>query len=344
MIVRVLVVDDSPLYRIAVSEILRRQPGVEVIGCAPDGIVALDLVRKLKPDLVTLDLEMPRLGGLDCLRRLPRACGVLILAAASADSASATMRALALGAFDFVVKPTGTAGGDDRLVLERRLTSALAAFRMSRAAIGAESIAAPAPLATRVPRVVLVGASTGGPEALTAFLGQLPAGLGIPILVAQHMPALFTRSLAEDLDRRMPFPVREARGGEALRGGGVLIAPGGRHMRVRVCAPKEGVIELSSAPQPQGAGPSVDELFRSAAAVFGGDCLGVILTGMGDDGLRGAEAIAAAGGSILAQDSASSVVYGMPRAVVAAGLASATGSPATLGALAGAALPARRTA
>jgi two-component system chemotaxis response regulator CheB len=328
---RVLVVDDSALYRKHVRDIVASAPAVEVVGVAFNGRSALEQVPALQPDLLTLDLEMPELDGLGVLRelgRLPKRPGAIMLSAHTKSGAAATISALRLGAFDFIAKPS-TGGLDESLAeLRRSLVPKVEAFHQQLLLRQSEVAAAPVPAApapasrsapAQPPRVLAIGVSTGGPAALAALLPALPAKLRVPIVLVQHMPPLFTESLARDLDEKSKLKVVEAAAGMVLEPGVAYVAPGGRHMKLAL-TPQGVVVKLTDDPPEKSCRPSVDYLFRSVAEVYGARSLAVVLTGMGDDGLEGARALRRVGGQILAQDRASCTVYGMPRAVIEAGL------------------------
>jgi two-component system chemotaxis response regulator CheB len=327
--IRVLVVDDAAVVRRMVAELLATDAEIDVVGTAPNGRAALASLPDLAPDLITLDLEMPELDGLETLVRLRRqhpTMPVIMLSARTQRGATATLEALARGASDYVTKPANLGS----LALARAQLrddlipkiKALAGRARRSPPVRKSPVAAPRavpPVQSRVD-VLAVGVSTGGPNALSAICASLPAEFPVPIVVVQHMPPLFTRILAERLSSQSPLTVREAEDAEWLEPGVVLIAPGNFHMALR----REGErvrVALHQHPPENSCRPAVDVLFRSVAEVYGARSLGLILTGMGQDGLRGAETMRAAGGRLLAQDEATSVVWGMPGAVVAAGLA-----------------------
>jgi two-component system, chemotaxis family, protein-glutamate methylesterase/glutaminase len=336
-----LVVDDSALYRKIVRDCLETIPGVEVVGVAIDGRQALDRIVSLKPDLVTLDLEMPHLDGIGVLRELS-ALGLnpatIMVSAFTARGAQTTTSALQLGAFDFILKPTTSSLDQSVAQLKRDLTPKVMACLARRGAsprstrpvvVTGTALGASARLATpaiklpqRKPDCVAIGVSTGGPQALTRVLPKLPGDFPAPIVVVQHMPPMFTKSLADDLDRRSALKVMEASHGQPLKAGEVLIAPGGKHMRV-VMQGGTAVAQLTDDAPERNCRPAVDYLFRSVAEVFGSRTLAAVLTGMGDDGTLGCKALKQAGASVIVQDEATCVVYGMPKAVVDAGLADA---------------------
>ncbi|TWT48260.1 protein-glutamate methylesterase/protein-glutamine glutaminase [Botrimarina hoheduenensis] len=338
-----LVVDDSALYRKIVRDVLAGMPDVEVVGIASDGQQALTQIEALRPDVVTLDLEMPRLDGIGVLREL-QARGLdvaaIMVSAFTARGAKATTQALQLGAFDFILKPATNSLEESIAQLRQDLGPKLRACLLRRAGKQAKSVARVAPTAAlpasavsaarivqprppqrparflaRHPEIVAIGVSTGGPQALTQLLPLLPANFPAPVLLVQHMPPMFTKSLADDLDRRCSLRVMEASHGQPVRVGEILIAPGGKHMRVARLATGL-VVQLTDDPPERNCRPAVDYLFRSVAQHYGGATLAAVLTGMGDDGTLGAKAIKQAGGLVLAQDEASCVVYGMPKSVV----------------------------
>lgn len=329
---RVLVVDDSSVIRKLVSDAVTASPDLELAGAAQNGQVALDRLAAAAPDLVTLDVEMPVLDGIATLKalrqRLPK-LPVLMFSSHTERGALATLDALAAGASDFVAKPQAASPEEARAFVEREVLPRLLALGQRvaepRPAAPAAAPAPPAPPA-RAPRgerrieAVVVGVSTGGPQALEQVLPRLPRNLAVPVLVVQHMPTLFTKLLAQRLASLGPLPVREASGGEPLGPGTVLVAPGGRHLLV---ARRDGqcVAALGDGPPENSCRPAADVLFRSAAEAYGPGVLAVVLTGMGRDGAAGAEAVRARGGLVLAQDRETSTVWGMPGAVVAAGLA-----------------------
>jgi two-component system, chemotaxis family, protein-glutamate methylesterase/glutaminase len=341
--IRVLVVDDTVTYRKIVSSLLSSIAGVEVVGTASNGKIALSKIEQLRPDLLTLDLAMPEMDGLEVLRRLKQSGGnvaTIMLSALTTEGAKATMEALQLGAFDFVVKPSGGTLEDNVMRLREDIQPKIEAFARTRrietvrhgvgsgahVSIDEASVAqrlrrvaaATAPAGT--PEVVALGISTGGPQALTRMLPMLPRDLPVPILIVQHMPPVFTKSLADDLDRRCALHVCEASDGQAIQPGWIYIAPGGKQMRVeRVDG--DPVLRVTSDPPENSCRPSVDHLFRSVADVYGGNALGAIMTGMGNDGALGCRLLKRRGARILAQDEATCVVFGMPREPVQEGIA-----------------------
>jgi two-component system chemotaxis response regulator CheB len=324
--IRVLIVDDSAVIRRVVMEELAADPEIEVVGTAANGRIALAKLTQVSPDLVTLDVEMPELGGLETLALLrkdfPR-LPVIMFSALTERGASATLDALALGATDYFTKPSGAGSVEDsRRVLREELLPAIKAICAPKKT---PAFAAPlpppvAPGPNGKVEVVAIGVSTGGPNALAEVFRALPAALPVPILVVQHMPPMFTRLLAERLTAHSKIPTEEAQNGAVLQPGRAYVAPGDYHMRaVRVGLQVRLLVNQD--PPENSCRPAADPLFRSVAQVFGASTLAVVLTGMGQDGLRGCEAVRAAGGQILAQDEATSVVWGMPGYVARAGLA-----------------------
>ncbi len=324
-----LVVDDSAFMRKLVSELVESTDEFRVVGTARNGLDALKKVQELEPDIVIMDIEMPELDGLGALRRImqeaPRP--VLVLSAAIAGQGDdLVVRALELGAVDFIRKPSGAISLDlgvvrDRLIESLRATALVNLQGVDMPARSGE-VRRIGPRARAIRgaarRVVAIAASTGGPRALATLIPQFRATMDAAILVVQHMPAGFTRSLAERLDQRCALPVREAEDAEPVLAGRVYVAPGGKHMRVRVDA-SEPRIALDEATPLWGVRPAADLLFRSVAACYGSAAVGVVLTGMGRDGAAGLRALHDAGGVGIAQDRESSVVFGMPQAAIAGG-------------------------
>jgi two-component system chemotaxis response regulator CheB len=322
---RVLVCDDSAVMRQLLSEILSRDPELEVIGVASDPFVARDKIRALDPDVLTLDVEMPRMDGLSFLEKLMRAhpMPVVMVSSLTERNTATTLRALELGAVDFVTKPrldvkAGTLELADEIVHKVKIAARARVRRTTPGAAPAAAVTAPAGALLRsTHRVIAVGASTGGTEALRELLVPLPPDTP-GIVVVQHMPAQFTRSFAERLDSLCAMRVKEAADGDRVLPGHILIAPGNFQMRVQRSGAVYSVAVTSEDPVNRHR-PSVDVLFDSCARVLGGNALGVILTGMGADGAVGMKAMRDAGASTFAQDEASCVVFGMPREAVLAG-------------------------
>ena len=336
MKIRALVVDDSVVVRRLVSEMLASDSSVEIVGVAANGRIALEKMSEVTPDIITLDIDMPEMDGLQTLAEVRKDyphLPVIILSALSERGAAITLDALALGANDYVTKPANVADAKVALASIRdELLSRVKALCMPQAAqetkfkphkggiICKPTVARRrANAGTRID-IVAVGVSTGGPNALNELISAFPANFPVPVVIAQHMPPVFTRILAERLALSASLEVREGIEGGELKPGNVWIAPGNHHMEVA----KDGnnfQLRLNQDPPVNSCRPAVDVLFRSVAKTYEGASLGIVLTGMGQDGLRGCEAIAAAGGQILVQDEASSVVWGMPGTVVKAGLA-----------------------
>jgi two-component system chemotaxis response regulator CheB len=326
--VRVVVVDDSAFARKVMREVLSNDPRIEVVAIARDGLDALEKIAETSPDVVTLDLVMPTLDGvgvLDAIRLLPNPPRVVVVTMSDADSVLG-VAALQAGAFDVVHKPTALA--TDRLyelgqeLVTKVLLAAESRFgvRSSPAIVADAPPSVPAPLRRAVrTKILVVGASTGGPRAVSVLLRALPASFPVPVAVVLHMPPGYTDAFANRLDRECEVEVVEASDGLVLKPGLVLIARAGIHLKLRavnnaVCA------SLDVQPMDALHRPSVDALFTSAAATFGAGTLGVVLTGMGSDGVEGSRAIRAAGGQVVVEHASTCVVYGMPRAVTEQGL------------------------
>ncbi|MCL4426692.1 MAG: chemotaxis response regulator protein-glutamate methylesterase [Firmicutes bacterium] len=377
--VRVLVVDDSAFMRKTIADMLAASGEIEVVATARDGLEAVEKAAELKPDVITLDVEMPRLDGLEALRRImaQNPLPVIMLSSLTQVGAEITIQALMAGALDFVPKPSGAISLDidkvrDELIRKVFLASKVSLPQLLRSrrvmaggvsarlrpemkgrvppATGGERVvkspsgqiadpvprregsldetvgrpSAPGrtdlsspPAGGRFRRVVVVGTSTGGPGALHEVIPRLPADLPAPLLVVQHMPPGFTRTLAERLDRLSAVAVKEAEAGDRLEAGQVLVAPGGYHLEVS----GQGTVNLTQSPPQHGVRPAVDVTLESVVAAFGAASLAVIMTGMGFDGARGAALVKRAGGLTIAEHESSCVIYGMPRAVVESGLA-----------------------
>jgi two-component system, chemotaxis family, protein-glutamate methylesterase/glutaminase len=369
---KIMIVDDSAVVRGLISRWLEHEPDMVLAGLAIDGAKGVEKVKEVQPDVLILDIEMPNMGGLEALPKLIAAkpgLKVLMASTLTTRGASVTLRALELGAADYIPKPDSTRiGGADGFRTEL-LTKIRALCGRTRAWPVAPSAMPPAPSAPGIvnghtpsaahnlnaspamghphtaaqpsspilrpaapvvqlrPRsgpkridIMVVGASTGGPPALRNFLLGLGADWKLPILIVQHMPATFTAILAEHLDKALPQKVQEAKDGMLIESRNVYIAPGDWHMTIKndpICKQ----IKLDQGPQVNWCRPAVDPLFKSAAEIYGNHALGVVLTGMGHDGRDGAQALVSAGASVMAQDEASSVVWGMPGAVAEAGLA-----------------------
>jgi len=325
--IRVMVVDDAAVMRRLLTDVIASDPELEVVATASNGRIAVERLTQVQPDVVTLDVEMPEMDGLATLREM-RARRLLVptvmFSTLTERGAEATLDALALGAADYVAKPSNT--GSFAESRERVRAELLPRLRsLGRRAVPAREellAVAPPPAPGGGCDVVAIGCSTGGPNALADLLGRLPASVEVPILVAQHMPPVFTGLLAKRLDALGGRRVLEAEHGMPVRPGEAYVARGDHHMTVHRRG-TQVVLHLDQRPPESSCRPAVDPLFRSVASVYGPRALAVVLTGMGQDGLAGARWLAEAGAPIYVQDEASSVVWGMPGAVAAAGLASA---------------------
>ncbi len=321
--IKVLVVDDSALMRAFLSRVVEAQPDMEVAGVAADPLIAIEQIRLRSPDVITLDVEMPRMNGLEFLRKLMsvRPLPVVMISSLTRQGAQTTLHALELGAVDFVAKPADRAQFEASAAeIADKIRTASLARVPRRATAGAPPPAPPplpAPRLRAVDRVIAIGASTGGVEALREVLSALPPGMP-PILVAQHMPAGYTETFARRLDSICRIEVKEASDGEPALPGVAYIAPGGRHLGLA----RRGIgylVRVGDEPPVNRHRPSVDTLFRTVAGAAGGQSIAVMLTGMGGDGAEAMLKVRAAGGYTLAQDEASCVVFGMPRQAIAAG-------------------------
>ena len=346
--IKVLVVDDSRLFRTAVAESLAGEGDLLVVGSERNGLKAIEFLRAngAGVDVVTLDLEMPEMDGLATLKAIrelnagrprEREIGVIMLSAHTTEGAQSTIAALTAGAFDFITKPTSESPAESIASLKRQLPTRIRAYaaRM-RPALRAAAIAAPRPapgplpgpppvamrpiLRTGAIQAVLIGVSTGGPRALLTMLPRLTQLVRLPIVIVQHMPPKFTASLAESLGKVCAHKVHEAVDGQPIEPGNTYIAPGGRHLVVRRTSPTQVVCGVNDNPPENALRPNVDVMFRSAAQVWGGNVVAVILTGMGADGTKGLAPLKRAGAPVIVQDEATSVVWGMPGSAAAAGL------------------------
>lgn len=324
--VRVLVVDDSAFMRFTIGKHLNDHPGLQVIGSAHDGIEALEMIPRLNPDVVTLDVEMPHMDGLSTLReimtRYPRP--VVMLSSLTAEGTVETVQALTLGAVDFIAKPMNkatinTVMNDVAVKIIKAAGSRVFALTSTNRAAPSTSISVQK--ATRAlntkDKVLIIGSSTGGPRALNLLIPEIPANMPAAIMIVQHMPAGFTRSLADRLDSLSNIKVKEAEPGDKLEVGRALLAPGGFHLTFD----RNGQVALNQNPPVHGVRPAIDVTMASLVPLYGNSILGVILTGMGSDGTTGSQLIHEAGGHIIAEDESSCVVWGMPRSVFEAGVA-----------------------
>ncbi len=341
---RVLVCDDSAVMRRALSKLIASEPGFEVTDTARNGREAVEKCRLLRPDAMTMDIEMPEMDGLAALQQIMAQCPtpVLMCSTLTTEGSHAALNALKMGAVDFLAKDVFALTSTDGSLREELLSKlrGLRESRIRRGAMPAPGRAAAAkgsgPAGLPVFRAgqfdaVLLGSSTGGPPVLEQIFTALPATLAAPVVVAQHMPLLFTRSLAERLSRLCRVGVVLGEDGMALKRGVVAIIPGGMHGRVRRSM---GAMRLEVSPDPKEAlyKPSVDELLFSGGRTLGVRCLGVVVTGMGEDGLLGAKELVRSGGTLIAQDQDTACIWGMPRAVTEAGLVSANLTPGQIAA------------
>ncbi|MCK5545703.1 MAG: chemotaxis response regulator protein-glutamate methylesterase, partial [Desulfobulbaceae bacterium] len=325
------------------SEILKTFPDVDVVGTASNGKIALSRIRTLKPDLLTLDIEMPVMDGLQLLEEIQKQklnVDCVMLSSKTLKGSEATMEALELGAFDFIPKPHETSAETNKAQIRTTLDYILRAFcrrlEFKRKMGGMVSLKRKAPLVrpvaalksagkalkrTEKSQAIAIGISTGGPNALAGMLPRLPADIGVPVFLVQHMPPMFTTSLATSLDKKCALKVKEAENGETVKPNMVYIAPGGMQMKVASSADFKKIIRIMDDPPENNCKPSVDYMFRSVAREFGSKSTCVVMTGMGVDGRLGLSVTKAAGAISIAQDEETCVVYGMPKAVVDAGLA-----------------------
>ncbi|WP_028579178.1 protein-glutamate methylesterase/protein-glutamine glutaminase [Desulfogranum japonicum] len=351
--IKVLVVDDTIVYRKAVSDILQEIPGVEVVGVAHNGQIAVSKIKALKPDLLTLDIEMPQMNGIEVLQYLQKNApeiSAIMVSTLTSEGGDMTMKALELGAYDFILKPTSTNITESKKYLRENLSPLIKAFQTGRTAIGSIQ-------ATRTPigrsitngftgspysqngkfvkesqpaspvkrkgksEIITIGISTGGPNALAKMMPMLPKDIGVPILIVQHMPPVFTKSLANSLNQKCAIQVKEAEDREPIRANTAYIAPGGKQMKL--VAAHDGtnrLIKLTNDPPENSCKPSADYLFRSIGDYYVGRTTAVIMTGMGSDGTKGLQVLKQKGAFIIGQDEASCVVYGMPKAPAELGL------------------------
>lgn len=342
--VRVLIVDDSSVARRLLESVIKEEKGMEIVGEAKNGEIALAILRETPVDVVILDIEMPVMDGLETLkniRKRDKHLPVIMFSSLTHRGAEATLKALYLGASDYFHKPFQEQDVDATIeVIRTQLVPRIREISQQGRTrsfgkivapknLPGQSLGALTPRAGQRVEIVVIGLSTGGPQALNTFFDAMPKPLSVPVLIVQHMPAMFTKLLAERLDDATQFTVREATHGVRPKGGEIWIAPGEHHMEVD--HDKLGmVLCLNQKPPENFCRPSVDVLFRSAAKAFGSNVLAVVMTGMGRDGQNGAKEIAARRGKILVQDEASSVVWSMPRAIIEAGLAEDALPPAGL--------------
>lgn len=339
MNLRVLVVDDTIMYRKVVGDILAEIPDVEVVGTASNGRIALSRIASLQPDIITLDVEMPVMNGLETLEVLQKEfpeVGVIMLSTLTKRGSEITMKALELGAFDFIAKPDADARQENILFLQNALTPRIKAYgkrlelkrllRQKTSSVSRPVAVVPRPVPSVVPprrvgksKAIAIGISTGGPNALAKMLPNLPK-LGVPIFIVQHMPPIFTKSLAESLDSKCQQEVREAGHNDVVLPDVIYIAPGGKQMRVASGANGGKIIQITDDPPENNCKPAVDYLFRSVGREYGALTTGVIMTGMGGDGTLGLKVLKSFGAVTIGQDAESCVVYGMPKTAIEAGV------------------------
>ena len=327
--IRVLIVDDAVVVRRIVTDVLSADPEIEVVGTAANGKLGLAKIESLNPDLVTMDIEMPEMDGLETLavlRKTNRRLPVIMFSTLTQRGAATTLEALTLGANDYVTKPAnvGSVAAAQQSLRDQLIPKIKALVNRWKASpfTAKPPVKFVAPALKRSSRidVVAIGVSTGGPNALCEVLQAIPANFPVPILIVQHMPPMFTKLLSERLDKQSPISIHEGEVGTRIQAGHAYLAPGDFHMIVK----RDGtdvVLALHKGPPENSCRPAVDVMFRSVVETYGGATMGVIMTGMGQDGLHGCEAIRAANGQILAQDEETSVVWGMPGFVARAGLA-----------------------
>ncbi len=333
MSIRILVVDDSAFMRKAISMMIEEDPELEIAGTARDGLEAIDKVKELRPDLVTLDVEMPRMDGITALKRImaENPLPVLIVSSLTIEGARATVEALSAGAVDFIPKQTSYVSLDITKIKDDLISKIKAITRSStRIFSGSMSnkISAPKKRGSLIhsnAQIIAIGVSTGGPYSLQKVIPSLPENFPLPVAIVQHMPPNFTKSLAERLDSISRLEVCEAEDGMELTRGKVFIAPGGLHLKFKRDAEKSAKVRVIVSKKPLTSlhCPSVDVMFESANEVFGGRVLATVMTGMGKDGLEGVKLIKSAGGKVVAQNEETCVVYGMPKAIIDAELADA---------------------
>jgi two-component system, chemotaxis family, protein-glutamate methylesterase/glutaminase len=349
-----MLVDDAVVVRHVLSDALSSDPDIEVVGTASDGVLALEKLPKFNPDVVVLDVEMPNKDGIETLadiKKLHPRVRVIMFSTLTSNGANATVDALLLGADDYATKPSNTGSMAASIeVIKNELAPKIKSLykstvrptaaphilppksrpgpvvapanRLPASAPRDVVAAAPRRMVPGAPHILAIAVSTGGPNALAELIPAFPADLAVPVVIVQHIPALFSKALAERLDQKSAVRVHEGQHGDVIQPGHVYLAPGGKHMLVKHVGAEIG-LELNEQPPENSCRPAADVLFRSVAAVYGQSALGLVLTGMGYDGLKGSQALVNAGGRVIAQDEASSVVWGMPGAVVSNGVAEA---------------------
>ena len=355
MPIKVLVVDDTILYRKVIGDILKSEADIEVVGTANNGKIAISRIVSLQPDLLTLDIEMPVCNGLEVLEYLRQNhphISAIMLSSLTRKGGDMTIKALELGAFDFIPKPEGGSMAENQAFIRDALIPKVKAYArrhsIKRLLNGGQrktspsSVKQPSGRTTPPPKtapvktvpgktvpvkrrhlpstIITIGISTGGPNALTCMLPMLSAPIGVPIVIVQHMPPLFTKSLADSLDSKCSLKVKEAEDGEVLKNDVVYIAPGGKQMKIVAAGGSHGKVKITDDAPENNCKPSADYLFRSVASLYKEKATGVIMTGMGNDGTKGLRLIKRHGSPVIAQDEESCVVYGMPKEAVNAGV------------------------
>ena len=345
---KILIVDDTAIFRKIIKDILIEIPDVEVVGVAQNGNIALKKLSSLKPDLLILDIEMPEMNGIEVLKYLRNKdidIGAVMLSSLTQTGSAITIKALELGAFDFIAKPQGNNLEENKQAVKNSITPILKAFARKKVAdnalknkitrksvssiLGKRRKASLSALSTNKPgrlkkeraELVAIGISTGGPNALASMLPEIPGDIGVPILIVQHMPPVFTESLAKSLNAKCSIKVKEAVNREPLIPNTAYIAPGGKQMKIASNANgKNRVIKITDDPPENSCKPSADYLFRSVSQHYTGSATGIIMTGMGADGTQGLKLMHESGSTIIAQDKASCIVYGMPKEAIEAGI------------------------
>jgi two-component system, chemotaxis family, protein-glutamate methylesterase/glutaminase len=338
--VRILVVDDSAFMRLALSKMIDSDPQLNVVATAHDGLDAIEKVKKYKPDLVTLDIEMPKMDGLTALRRIMSECPttVIMVSSLTTQGSREALRAMRFGAVDFVAKDASFISNKidalkDELLSKIKAIGSSTRMREEAASTKSEANPAHSAMPTLDPNqvgLIVIGSSTGGPPVVETIVNALPPDLIAPVVIAQHMPGVFTKSLSERLNAKAAVSVFEGEDGMPLYPGTVYISRGGHQTRIRKMPSNKWSLRVNDQPSDALYKPSVDVLFASAAECHGDRCVCVMLTGMGDDGVIGARAISARGGTVVTQSAATCVVYGMPKAVDDAGVSVARLSPAEI--------------
>lgn len=315
MPIKLLIVDDSAFMRKIIADLVAELEGIEIVGIARNGLDALEIIPKLNPDIITLDIEMPKLNGIETLKQIKKLYDIPVIMLSSLTGVDITIEALQIGAIDFIQKPTDLQAdlNDLKIELDNKIKSSLRKSPIST--IIKNAVIAQSKSVEKNIKAVVIGASTGGPKALVSLISKLPKNLNIPIFIVQHMPKGFTTSFAARLDNESPVKVVEAMDGMAIESGTVYLAPGDYHMTL-----ERGKIKLNVGDKLHGVRPAVDYLFNSAANIYGDELLGIILTGMGRDGAEGMNTIKNNGGYNIAQNEETCVVYGMPSSAVARGV------------------------